>query len=90
MFVARSYSFSDVKVGSDSEIDLIELGEPLPIPDRAVIKLKDDATVYYLVDGVLRPLTLTAFRNRGLLFENVITLSAEEFAKYPVGALVAN
>lgn len=90
IFMARGYSFKDVKVGEDAEIDLIELGEPLPLPDRAVVKTADNPTVYYLVDGVLRPLTLTAFRNRGLLFERVIVVSPEEFAKYPVGAVVEN
>lgn len=90
VFMARRFSFKDVLVGSDPEIDLIELGEPLTLPDRAVVKTKDNPTVYYLVDGVFRPLTLTAFNNRGLLFQNVVTITAEEFAKYPVGAVVEN
>ncbi len=90
VFLARRFSFKDVLVGSDPEIELIELGEPLTLPDRSVVKTKDGATVYYLVDGALRPLTLKAFQNRGLLFKDVVTISAEEFAKYPVGAVVEN
>ena len=77
-------------MGSDSEIDLIELGEPMPLPDRALVKIKSSPAVYYFVDGVLRPLTLIAFNNRQFRFQDVITISDEEFAKYPVGAWVEN
>jgi hypothetical protein len=62
----------------------------LELPDRALVKLEDQATVYYLVDSVWRPLTYTAFQNRRLLFKDVGTISEEEFKKYPVGATVEN
>jgi hypothetical protein len=39
---------------------------------------------------VLRPLTFQAFQNRGFGFDQVITISAEEFAHYPVGGVVEN
>ena len=90
MFVARRFSFSDAIVGQDAEVGAIELGPPLELPDRALVKLADSPTVYYLVDGVWRPLTYTAFQNRRLLFRDVGTISDEEFKKYPVGAVVEN
>lgn len=90
VFVANKFSFKNVIVGADAEIDAIELGEGLRLPERATVKTKDSPAVYYVVDGVLRPLTLVAFKNRGLLFKDVVTISAEEFAKYQVGALVEN
>lgn len=90
VFVARRFSFSGVIVGQDAEVGAIELGPALELPDRALVKLEDSATVYYLVDGVWRPLTYTAFQNRRLLSKDVGTISEEEFKKYPVGATVEN
>ena len=60
------------------------------LPDRALVKSNDAATVYYMIDGQLRPLTYTAFKNIGLRFEDVVTIPAEELAKYPIGAIVQN
>ena len=77
-------------VAADPEVELIELGDPLKLPDRALVKTKDSPAVYFLVDGVLRPMTLAAFQNRSFKFADVITISPEEFAKYPVGQLVEN
>lgn len=90
VFVANKFSFKNVLVGADAEIDLIELGEPMLLPERTLAKLKDNAAVYYVVDGVLRPLTFVAFQNRGLRFSDVLTISPEEFARYQVGAVVEN
>lgn len=90
VFVSRRFSFADVIVGADEEVGAIELGPALELPDRALVKLTDSPTVYYLVDGVWRPLTYTAFQNRRLLFKDVGTISEEEFKKYPLGAVVEN
>lgn len=89
-FLANHFRFKDVSIASDADLELIELGEEMKLPERALVKTTASAAVYYVVDGVLRPLTLTAFKNRALRFQDVATLSAEEFAKYPVGALVEN
>ncbi len=90
VFVARKYSFKNVIAAADSDIAILETGDPLLLPERALVKTKDSAAVYYLVDGVLRPLTYTAFQNRRLLFKDVVTISAEELAKYPIGGVVEN
>ncbi len=90
VFLARRLNFKDVVVATDEELAIIELGEDLRLPERALVKTPEAATVYYLVDGVLRPLTYTAFQNRRLLFRDVVTISAEELTKYQVGAVVEN
>lgn len=90
VFVARKFSFKDVIVAADADVQILELGDPLPLPERALVKTQDNAAVYYLVDGVLRPLTLAAFKNRLLRFADVVTIAAEEFAKYQIGAVVEN
>ncbi|OGE79397.1 MAG: hypothetical protein A2751_05175 [Candidatus Doudnabacteria bacterium RIFCSPHIGHO2_01_FULL_46_14] len=90
VFIANRFSFKNVLVGPDAEIDLIEIGDPLALPERALVKIKSNAAVYYIVDGVLRPLTLKAFNNRLLRFEDVVTISDIELAKYQVGAVVEN
>ena len=90
VFVVRKFNFKDVIVGADPEIELIELGEPLKLPERALVKTKDNAAVYFMVDGILQPLTFNAFQNRSFRFSDVFTISAEEFAKYQVGDVVEN
>ncbi len=90
VFLKNVWSFKDVVVTDKAQLEIFELGEDLPLPDRTLAKLKDSPTVYYLVDGVWRPLTFTAFQNRRLLFAHVVEVSPEEFAKFPVGAVVEN
>lgn len=90
VFSASNFQPKDIVVAQDSEVEALELGEDLALPDRALVKIKTNATVYYLVDGVMRPLTLKAFQNRRLRFQDVVTIMSEELAKYPIGAIVEN
>ena len=90
VFLASRFSFANVLAADDAELILFEKGEDLPLPERAVVKAKDSATVYYVVDGILRPLTFTAFQNRRLRFEDVITIPAEEVPRYQIGPVVEN
>lgn len=90
VFQARKFSFKNVLVALDEALSLFERGDDLQLPDRALVKTADNSTVYFLVDGVLRPLTLKAFQNRFFRFEDVVTISAAELAKYPIGAVVEN
>lgn len=90
VFLAYRFSFKNVVTTSDANLGLIELGEELRLPERALVKTKDSATVYYVVDGILRPLTFTAFQNRRLRFEDVVIIPTEELAKYQIGAVVEN
>ncbi len=90
VFLKNVWSFEDIVVTDKAQLEVFELGENLPLPDRTLAKLKDNPAVYYLVDAVWRPLTLKAFQNRRLLFEHVVEVSQEEFAKFPVGAVVEN
>ncbi len=90
VFLARRFNFKDVQVAPEGELAVLETGEALALPERALVKTKDASAVYYLVDGALRPLTYTAFQNRRLRFEDVVTVSAEELKKYPIGGVVEN
>lgn len=90
VFVVNRFSFRNVLVAEDDQLSHIELGDGLRLPERALVKTAANATVYYVVDGVLRPLTLTAFNNRLLRFEDVVTILQEELAKYEIGAVVEN
>lgn len=89
-FRSRGFDFKDVKTVSGRELEIFEQGDDLPLADRALIKLEGAPTVYWLVDDILRPLSLTAFQNRGFVFGQIQTIGAEEFAKYPVGGVVEN
>ena len=90
VFMASRFSFKNVLTISDGDMQSIELGEELRLPERALVKTKENPAVYYMVDGILRPLTLAAFKNLRLRFEDVITIPAEELAKYQIGAVVEN
>lgn len=90
VFVARRFSFKNVVVADDQDLAVLETGDDLTLPDRALVKTAENPTVYYLVDGVFRPLALKAFQNRRLRFEDVVTVTADELAKYPIGGVVEN
>lgn len=90
VFVSSRFDFKNVKVITQEELETLEGGDSLALPERALVKTADSPAVYYLVDGVMRPLTLKAFNNRRLLFKDVVTISTEDLAKYPIGAVVEN
>lgn len=90
VFLVSKFSFANVKVATPDELSSIELGEALPIPDRALLKAKESPAVYWYVDGAARPLTLTAFQNRAFKFSDVVTIPADELSRLPLGALVEN
>lgn len=90
VFLANRFSFKNVIVAADSDLTSIELGEALRLPERALVKTASEPAVYYMVEGILRPLTLAAFKNRLLRFQDVVTISTQEFAQYQVGAVVEN
>lgn len=90
VFQASRWSFKDVLTSTDGEIETIELGEDLRLPERALVKTKENPAVYYVVEGILRPLTLNAFQNRRLRFQDVVTMPADELAKYQIGTVVEN
>lgn len=90
VFVSNRFEFKNVITISDAEVAALELGEEMKLPERALVKTKDSPAVYYLVDGVMRPLTYKAFQNRRLLFKDVVTITAEDLAKYPIGDVVEN
>lgn len=90
VFLANRFSFKNVLIVTEGDLQSIELGEDLRLPERALVKTKESPAVYYVVDGVLRPLTLNAFKNLRLRFEDVITTPADEFGKYQIGPVVEN
>lgn len=90
VFVARGFSFADVLTVDDIELALFEEGNHLSLPDRVLVMVSGDPTVYWLVDEVMRPLTFNAFQNRQFSFSDIVEISAEELSKYPLGAVVEN
>lgn len=90
VFVSSRFDFKNVQVITEDELNTLESGEPLALPERALVKTAGSAAVYYLVDGVMRPLTFKAFQNRRLLFSDVVTITEQELAKYQIGAIVEN
>jgi subtilisin family serine protease len=72
-----------------SEIEKFPEGpyaEPL---DGTIIKLANEPTVYYMLNGLRRPLTFQVFQLYGLNFASVQTLSYTEVSSWIVGSLLA-
>jgi len=68
-----------------AEIDAVPEGRPLPPVEGTMIKEPGVPTVYIIEQEKRLPLSYLAFSSRGLRFENVATLSAEEIAGYDQG-----
>ncbi|HYV33258.1 MAG TPA: hypothetical protein VE973_00205, partial [Candidatus Limnocylindria bacterium] len=60
------------------------LGIPIPPNDNTIVK-GDDATIYLVVKGQLRPLTYKAFQNRRITAKQIIALSQIEIDAYAKG-----
>jgi uncharacterized ParB-like nuclease family protein len=64
-------------------------GAPIPPRDNTAVKSDADQTVYFVVGGVLRPMTYQAFLNRKLTPRSVVVLPQAEVASYAKGEILA-
>lgn len=85
MFKHRGYKFADVLEVTAQELALIPTNSPLTLADGSLIQVTGYPTVYLLEEQSKYPLTLQAFNNRGFKFSDVITMPADEAARYMTG-----
>ncbi len=84
VFISRGYSFADVKTLPQREVDAYPTGEWYWPPDRTMVLIKGDPTVYVMDAGVRRPVTYFVFTQRQLSFRKVINVTPDEFSHIPV------
>lgn len=85
-----AFTFGQHKVAK--QIQLVSDGEVATYPKQGfvaplngtLVKAPNDGAVFETGQGTKHPLTAALFKNRGLSFKNVVTLSAEEMASLPV------
>jgi hypothetical protein len=83
-FRSYQFAFNQVVELSAEEVSRYRLGRDLPPNDGALLKLESEPAVYILFAGQRRLLSAFTFRNWGLDFADVTTLSVTEFEKYPL------
>lgn len=90
LFSNRGLSFKDIKTISQEEIAKIPSGG-LAIPkDNTAIKSNSSQTVYYILDGQVRPMTYKAFVARKVDPKSIIVFSKTELETYPKGPVLNN
>lgn len=74
VFDQRGYRLSDVIDDSSNVLNNVASGPALMPLEGTLIKAQTDPTVYFIHQGVKRPLTFLVFRSRNFSFANVKTL----------------
>jgi hypothetical protein len=86
VFTARGFSFSSVISLSDTELNAWVTGSLLVPPDGALLRGVKNKTVYWVVGGVLHPITAVFYEKRGLSIFPLLTLPDNDVAGFTKGA----
>lgn len=88
LFSNRGLSFKDIRVVTQEELNKFPNGG-LAIPkNNTAIKSATNPTVYYILDGKVRPMTYKAFVNRKVDPKSIIVFSQKELDSYPKGTIL--
>lgn len=85
VFQQRGYSPAQVVNETNDQLKNYKSGTPLPPLEGTLLKNERDATVYYIHQGVKRPLTYLVFKSRNFSFANVVTIPNAELSALPTG-----
>jgi hypothetical protein len=85
VFVARGFSFSRVITLSDTELSAWVVGSLLAPPDGTLLRGVRNKTVYWVVNGVLHPVTAVFYEKRGLSIFPLLTLPDNDVAGFSKG-----
>ncbi len=89
LFSNRGLSFKDIKVVGEAELKNFPSGG-LAIPkDNTAIKSSTNPTVFYILEGQVRPMTYTAFTNRKIDPTKILVFSQKELDTYPKGSILS-
>lgn len=85
VFVQRGFQFGQVLTLTDQEVHSWLTGKFLPPPDGSLVRSQANRTVYWVVGGVLHPISATFYRNRGLSVFPVTYVSEADIKQFPKG-----
>lgn len=85
VFLQRKFGFDRVFTLSDAELDSWLTGRFLPPSDGALVRSRTNHTVYWVVGGVLHPITATFYSNRGLKVFPIAYFSDGDIKQFPKG-----
>ena len=83
VFLSRGYSFANVKIIPESDLNQLQMGDWYWPPDGIMVLIKGNPTVYVMDQQVVRPVTYFVFTQRKLSFAKVIQVSTDEFTHIP-------
>jgi hypothetical protein len=83
VFVARKFSFKNLMVLTDGEIEGVTTGDFIRPPDQVAIKLKNDTGIYWYRDGQKRFVSAFVYEQRGVNAFPHVVVGEEEFAQIP-------
>ncbi|OGE73654.1 MAG: hypothetical protein A3I07_03945 [Candidatus Doudnabacteria bacterium RIFCSPLOWO2_02_FULL_42_9] len=87
VFVARKYSFGKIMKLSDVEVSSMASGPFLTPPNMVALKTPDDPTIWWFRDNSRRGVTAFVWKQRGVGFFPLLTVSSEELMAIPNGGL---
>ncbi len=85
VFQQRKFLESNVLIEQNNQLLNFITATPLPPSDGILIKNATSSTVYYMHQGLKRPLLYLVFQSRNFKFSDVITVPETDFAQIPLG-----
>ncbi len=85
VFVQRKFTFDRVFTLGDVEMDAWLTGKFLPPSDGALARSRTNRTVYWVVGGVLHPITAAFYANRGLSVFPIVYFNDGDIKQFPKG-----
>lgn len=89
VFVQRKFSFGNVAVVPQAEIDSWEQGSYVTPTDGTMVRGQVDPTVYLIESGLKRPISYAVFVARKFSFVKLMTLDDLEVQSLPTGPFVS-
>ncbi|HEX5430183.1 MAG TPA: S8 family peptidase [Patescibacteria group bacterium] len=80
----QKYPGAQILIEQSGQLDNYTLGDPVAPNTGTLIKSETDPTVYYIDNGVRRPLTYLVFVSRNFSFANVKIMSESDLASIPL------
>lgn len=85
VFTMRGFKFKDVVTLTNIEVNSWIEGSFLAPPDGTIIKSTTNPTIYWVVNGILRPVNYTFYVQRGLNAFPVMIAPESDISKMPRG-----
>lgn len=85
IFLQRNLSYNQISELSDQEVNSWISSTLLPPLEGTLVKTPPDQTVYWVVDGLLHPISYEFWTSRGLNIFPIVIMSSGDLKGYAVG-----